>query len=43
VAAAVDIPIIVQDYPPISGYAMEASVDRTTNEALDRVMKWTLA
>jgi 4-hydroxy-tetrahydrodipicolinate synthase len=26
VAAAVDIPIIVQDYPPISGYAMEASL-----------------
>jgi 4-hydroxy-tetrahydrodipicolinate synthase len=25
-AAAVDIPIIVQDYPPISGYAMEASL-----------------
>lgn len=24
VASAVDIPIIVQDYPPISGYAMEA-------------------
>jgi 4-hydroxy-tetrahydrodipicolinate synthase len=24
VAAAVEIPIIVQDYPPISGYAMEA-------------------
>jgi 4-hydroxy-tetrahydrodipicolinate synthase len=26
VAATVDIPIIVQDYPPISGYAMEASL-----------------
>jgi 4-hydroxy-tetrahydrodipicolinate synthase len=26
VAAAVDIPIIVQDYPPISGYAMEPSL-----------------
>jgi 4-hydroxy-tetrahydrodipicolinate synthase len=26
VAAAVDLPIIVQDYPPISGYAMEASL-----------------
>ena len=26
VAAAVDIPIIVQDYPPVSGYAMEASL-----------------
>src|SRR5262245_19553471 len=26
VAGAVDIPIIVQDYPPISGYAMEASL-----------------
>ena len=26
VAAAVDIEIIVQDYPPISGYAMEASL-----------------
>jgi 4-hydroxy-tetrahydrodipicolinate synthase len=26
VAAAVDVPIIVQDYPPISGYAMEASL-----------------
>jgi 4-hydroxy-tetrahydrodipicolinate synthase len=26
VAAAVEIPIIVQDYPPISGYAMEASL-----------------
>src|SRR5262249_9097013 len=26
VAAAVDIPIIVQDYPPISGYAMEATL-----------------
>jgi 4-hydroxy-tetrahydrodipicolinate synthase len=26
VAAASDIPIIVQDYPPISGYAMEASL-----------------
>ncbi len=26
VAVAVDIPIIVQDYPPISGYAMEASL-----------------
>ena len=26
VAAAVDMPIIVQDYPPISGYAMEASL-----------------
>jgi 4-hydroxy-tetrahydrodipicolinate synthase len=26
VATAVDIPIIVQDYPPISGYAMEASL-----------------
>jgi len=26
VASAVDIPIIVQDYPPISGYAMEASL-----------------
>ena len=26
VAAAVDIPIIVQDYPPISGYAMEAAL-----------------
>jgi 4-hydroxy-tetrahydrodipicolinate synthase len=26
VAAAVDIPLIVQDYPPISGYAMEASL-----------------
>jgi 4-hydroxy-tetrahydrodipicolinate synthase len=25
-AAAVDIPIVVQDYPPISGYAMEASL-----------------
>ena len=25
-AAAIDIPIIVQDYPPISGYAMEASL-----------------
>src|SRR5207237_6795694 len=23
VAAAVDIPIVVQDYPPISGFAME--------------------
>jgi 4-hydroxy-tetrahydrodipicolinate synthase len=26
VASAVDIPIIVQDYPPISGYAMESSL-----------------
>jgi len=26
VAAAVEIPIIVQDYPPISGYAMEAAL-----------------
>src|SRR5262245_17917033 len=26
VAAAVDVAIIVQDYPPISGYAMEASL-----------------
>ncbi len=26
VAAAVDIPLIVQDFPPISGYAMEASL-----------------
>jgi 4-hydroxy-tetrahydrodipicolinate synthase len=26
VAAAVEIPIIVQDYPPISGYAMEATL-----------------
>ena len=26
VAAAVGLPIIVQDYPPISGYAMEASL-----------------
>jgi 4-hydroxy-tetrahydrodipicolinate synthase len=26
VAAAVEIPIIVQDYPPVSGYAMEASL-----------------
>jgi 4-hydroxy-tetrahydrodipicolinate synthase len=26
VAAAVDLPIIVQDYPPISGYAMEAAL-----------------
>jgi len=26
VASAVDAPIIVQDYPPISGYAMEASL-----------------
>jgi 4-hydroxy-tetrahydrodipicolinate synthase len=26
VASAVDIPIIVQDYPPISGYAMEAAL-----------------
>jgi 4-hydroxy-tetrahydrodipicolinate synthase len=26
VASAVDIPIVVQDYPPISGYAMEASL-----------------
>jgi 4-hydroxy-tetrahydrodipicolinate synthase len=26
VAAAVEIPIIVQDYPPISGYAMEPSL-----------------
>jgi 4-hydroxy-tetrahydrodipicolinate synthase len=26
VAAAVDIPIIVQDYPPISGYTMEATL-----------------
>jgi len=26
VAAAVDLPIIVQDYPPISGYAMEPSL-----------------
>lgn len=26
VAAAVDIPIIVQDYPPVSGYAMEAAL-----------------
>jgi len=26
VAGAVDIPIIVQDYPPLSGYAMEASL-----------------
>jgi len=25
-AAAVDIPIVVQDYPPISGYTMEASL-----------------
>jgi 4-hydroxy-tetrahydrodipicolinate synthase len=25
-AAAVDIPIVVQDYPPISGYAMEPSL-----------------
>jgi 4-hydroxy-tetrahydrodipicolinate synthase len=25
-AAAVDLPIIVQDYPPISGYAMEAAL-----------------
>jgi 4-hydroxy-tetrahydrodipicolinate synthase len=26
VASAVDLPIIVQDYPPVSGYAMEASL-----------------
>src|SRR5690348_15640930 len=26
VASAVDLPIIVQDYPPISGYAMEPSL-----------------
>jgi 4-hydroxy-tetrahydrodipicolinate synthase len=26
VAAAIDIPIIVQDYPPISGYAMEPAL-----------------
>src|SRR5689334_17975521 len=26
VATAVDVPIFVQDYPPISGYAMEASL-----------------
>jgi 4-hydroxy-tetrahydrodipicolinate synthase len=26
VASAVDAPIVVQDYPPISGYAMEASL-----------------
>src|SRR5712692_3807055 len=26
VAAAVDIPIIIQDYPPISGYAMEPAL-----------------
>jgi 4-hydroxy-tetrahydrodipicolinate synthase len=26
IAAAVDVPIIVQDYPPISGYAMEPSL-----------------
>src|SRR5438045_2594981 len=26
VASSVDIPIIVQDYPPISGYAMEAAL-----------------
>jgi len=26
VAAAVDIPIVVQDYPPISGYAMEPAL-----------------
>jgi 4-hydroxy-tetrahydrodipicolinate synthase len=26
VAAAIDVPIIVQDYPPISGYAMEPSL-----------------
>jgi 4-hydroxy-tetrahydrodipicolinate synthase len=26
VASAVDVPIIVQDYPPISGYAMEPSL-----------------
>jgi 4-hydroxy-tetrahydrodipicolinate synthase len=26
VASALDLPIIVQDYPPISGYAMEASL-----------------
>ncbi len=26
VASAVDLPIIVQDYPPISGYAMEAAL-----------------
>src|SRR5919106_503116 len=26
IAAAVDLPIIVQDYPPISGYAMEPSL-----------------
>jgi len=26
VAAAVDLPIVVQDYPPISGYAMESSL-----------------
>src|SRR5881409_4024826 len=26
VAAAVELPIIVQDYPPISGYAMEPSL-----------------
>src|SRR5919106_3701589 len=26
VAAAVDLPIIVQDYPPISGYAMEPAL-----------------
>jgi len=25
-AAAIDIPIVVQDYPPISGYTMEASL-----------------
>jgi 4-hydroxy-tetrahydrodipicolinate synthase len=25
-AAAVDLPIVVQDYPPISGFAMEASL-----------------
>ncbi|MGH9535548.1 MAG: dihydrodipicolinate synthase family protein, partial [Terriglobales bacterium] len=25
-AAAVDVPIVVQDYPPISGYAMEAEL-----------------
>src|SRR5947207_10158312 len=26
VAAAVDLPIVVQDYPPISGYAMEPAL-----------------
>ena len=25
-AAAVDLPIVVQDYPPVSGYAMEAAL-----------------